>query len=111
MNKVNILLVGKTPVETASITTKRPYWIINVVTDGEKAIELMYHREFDIVILDHSLEQEIKNKLNVLFGYKNEDTFIAEHFSESGNLFETISNTIRKKSLRNLSRLSVHDYN
>lgn len=108
MNNTEILIITKEPYQNNNLNEVNKTTFVSSV---EYAIELMYQRAFDIIVLNGALDEDLKNKIRTLTGLKNDETIIVESNVGDDDYSEAVQIALRKKALRNFGHFELHEQN
>jgi len=108
MNNTEILIITKEPYKGNNLNEANKTTFVSSV---EYAIELMYQRAYDIIVLDNALDEDLKSKVRTLNGLKNDETIIIESVSGDEDYGEALDKATNKKAMRNFGHMEFHEQN
>lgn len=108
MNNTEILIITNEPYQGNNFSEVNKTTFVSSV---EYAIELMYQRAFDIIVMENAIDEELKKKVRTLNGLKNDETIIIEYTSVDADYSEALRKARNKKSMRNFGHMEFHEQN
>jgi hypothetical protein len=109
MTNTEVLIV-KTP--NKEITAERKYGIgITHSDDVEIALNYVFQRHFDILILDEALPSLEKTRMTLLSNFHLPELIVVESAVDDIDFTKSINEGLRKKTLKNLGHMEWHEKN
>jgi len=111
MNKIQIMILGKTEQDVAPIVNQlnnTEEWQVNAFTDKETAINHFQQGLQDVVIFHDSIEGNTKAGLSRLFQFQEEDIILLTAHPDT-DIWEQVNESLHHRAYDLKPRLTVID--